>query len=93
MMGRHRDRALPGTARDAPTAGTVPRIGLAGFFLEADRFAALLKMWVDTVKRPARAAFAQQLLPLFDGRDTVTVRGKAMPDPVCAELRRIAEAK
>jgi hypothetical protein len=60
---------------------------------EADRFAALLKAWIDTVNRPARAALAQQLLPLFDGRDTITVRGKAMPDPVCAELRRIAEAK
>jgi len=56
----------------------------------ADRFAALLKMWVDTVKRPARAAFAQQLLPLFDGRDTITVRGKTTPDPAHAELRRIA---
>ena len=41
MMERHRDRALPGTDRDAPTAGTGPRIGLAGFFLEADRFAAV----------------------------------------------------
>ena len=40
-MERHRDRALPGTDRDAPTAGTGPRIGLAGFFLEADRFAAV----------------------------------------------------
>ena len=57
---------------------------------EADRFAALLKMWVDTVKRPARAAFAQQLLPLFDGRDTITVRGKQMADPAHALLRSLA---
>ena len=59
----------------------------------ADAFARLAKAWIDAVKKPARAEFAMQLLPLFDGRDTISVRGKAAPDPVYAEFRKIADSK
>jgi hypothetical protein len=57
---------------------------------EAETFAKHVKTWIETVQKSARADFARQLLPLFEGRDTITVRGKVMPDPVVAELRKVA---
>ncbi|MFM1867198.1 MAG: hypothetical protein RL591_606 [Planctomycetota bacterium] len=60
---------------------------------EADAFAKLVKAWSDTVKKPARKEWAASLIPLFKDRDTIAVRGKASPDPVVAELRKLAEAK
>ena len=60
---------------------------------EADAFAKLVKTWSDTVKKPARKEWAASLLPLFQDRDTIAVRGKASPDPVVAELRKLADLK
>jgi hypothetical protein len=45
------------------------------------------------VKKPARKEWAASLLPLFQDRDTIAVRGKASPDPVVAELRKLADLK
>ncbi|MDI9403222.1 MAG: hypothetical protein QM516_05060 [Limnohabitans sp.] len=60
---------------------------------EADAFAKFVKAWSDTVKKPARKAWAESLLPLFSNRDTIAVRGKISHDPVVAELRKLADLK
>jgi hypothetical protein len=52
-----------------------------------------VKAWSDTVKKPARKAWAESLLPLFSNRDTIAVRGKISHDPVVAELRKLADLK
>jgi hypothetical protein len=60
---------------------------------EADAFARLVKSWSETVRRPERKAWAASLLPLFQDRDTIAVRGKSSTDPVLAELRKLAGAE
>ena len=52
---------------------------------------ARVKALAATVKGKARkAAFANELLPLFDGKQTLTIRGKAVVDPVVLELCKLA---
>ena len=50
-----------------------------------------IKSLGDTVKgKAAKAAWANELLPLFDGKETLVFRGKTVVDPVVAELCKLA---
>ena len=58
----------------------------------AERLARIVKAWADTVKKPARKAWAESLVPLFAGRETIALRGKPVDDAALVELRRLAGA-
>ena len=67
----------------APKRGSDRRLGR--------ETAARVKALAATVKGKAgKAAFANELLPLFDGKQTLTIRGKAVVDPVVLELCKLA---
>jgi hypothetical protein len=75
----------PGDQRGLAAPGLEQRRG-AGFE-QARRLGAL----AATVKgKAAKAAWANELLPLFAGKETLTIRGKAAIDPVVLELCKLA---
>jgi hypothetical protein len=45
------------------------------------------------VARPAKKRWAEQLLAAFEGKETITVRGKEQVDPAVEALRRLAGVK
>jgi hypothetical protein len=59
----------------------------------AQEFASFLKELAGTVKdKDARRAWADALLPLFEGRDSLTKRnGESQPDPAFEAVKRAAE--
>ena len=59
----------------------------------AQRFAAEINGWAKTVARPAKKRWAEQLLASFEGKETISVRGKEQVDPAVEALRRIAGVK
>lgn len=59
----------------------------------AQRFAAEINGWAKTVARPAKKRWAEQLLASFEGKETITVRGKEQVDPAVEALRKIAGVK
>ena len=59
----------------------------------SQRFAAAINGWAKTVAKPAKKRWAEQLLASFDGKETITVRGKDQVDPAVEALRKIAGVK
>jgi hypothetical protein len=59
----------------------------------AQKFAAEINGWAKTVARPAKKRWAEQLLASFEGKETITVRGKEQVDPAVEALRKIAGVK
>jgi hypothetical protein len=59
----------------------------------SQRFAAEINGWAKTVARPAKKRWAVQLLASFEGKETISVRGKEQVDPAVEALRRIAGVK
>jgi hypothetical protein len=56
-------------------------------------FAAKIEGWAKSVAKPARARWAEQLLPPFEGKESITIRGKAQADPAVEALRKLAGVK
>ena len=59
----------------------------------AQKFAAQVNGWAKTVARPAKKRWAEQLLASFEGKETISVRGKEQVDPAVEALRKIAGVK
>jgi hypothetical protein len=59
----------------------------------SQRFAAEVNGWAKTVKQPAKKKWAEQLLPGFEGKETIRIRGKDQLDPAVEALRKIAGVK
>jgi len=59
----------------------------------AQKFAAEINGWAKTVARAAKKHWAEQLLASFEGKETITVRGKEQVDPAVEALRKIAGVK
>jgi hypothetical protein len=59
----------------------------------SQKFAAEINGWAKTVARPAKKRWAEQLLAAFEGKETITVRGKEQVDPAVEALRRLAGVK
>jgi hypothetical protein len=59
----------------------------------SQRFAAEINGWAKTVARPAKKRWAEKLLASFEGKETITVRGKEQVDPAVEALRKIAGVK
>ncbi len=59
----------------------------------SEKFTAQVKTWAKTVKgKQAKAAWAASVLKAFDGKDTLTIKSKAQPDPAATELRKLVSA-
>lgn len=59
----------------------------------SQKFAAQVNGWAKTVARPAKKRWAEQLLASFEGKESITIRGKEQIDPAVEALRRIAGMK
>lgn len=57
------------------------------------RFATEIDGWAKTVARPARKRWAERLLAPFEGKESITIRGKQELDPAVATLRKLAGVK
>jgi hypothetical protein len=56
----------------------------------SQKFAAEVNGWAKTVKQPAKKRWAEQLLACFEGKATITIKGKEIVDPAVEALRKIA---
>jgi hypothetical protein len=59
----------------------------------SQKFAAKINGWAKTVARPAKKRWAEQLLAAFEGKETISPRGKEQVDPAVEALRKLAGVK
>jgi len=59
----------------------------------SQKFAAEINGWAKTVSKQAKKRWAEQLLASFEGKESITVRGKEQVDPAVEALRKIAGVK